>query len=331
MSPRTQSLPASLTLVAAAAIWFAACAAPAPAGAQVELAADHAAAAHPPASMPPLDAQAAVHLPGLHNVVTYGDGLCGGSVPVGDDGFASLAAMGVRTIVSVDGATPAVELAHRHGLRYIHLPISYDGVAPERALELAQVIANAEGPIYMHCHHGKHRSAAALAAGGITAGRMTAATAQARMKVSGTSPNYPGLWEAARTATPAAPQQLHADVAAFPEIAQVSGLVGLMAEADVVFDLVKAAQQSGWQVPADHPDLVPQKETRRLVDLFRALRTDTESMALPQDYQQQLDAFTDAADALDRAVRAGRLADADATFAALGKSCKSCHTTYRDQ
>src|SRR4051812_38582828 len=66
---------------------------------------------------------------GLHNVVTYADGLYCGSVPEGKAGFATLAAIGIKTIISVDGATPEVELASKFGLRYVHLPVGYDGIS----------------------------------------------------------------------------------------------------------------------------------------------------------------------------------------------------------
>jgi hypothetical protein len=46
--------------------------------------------------------------PGLHNVVAYHDGFYSGSVPEGDAGFDTIAGMGVRTIISVDGAEPDV-------------------------------------------------------------------------------------------------------------------------------------------------------------------------------------------------------------------------------
>src|SRR5688572_7297898 len=69
---------------------------------------------------PAVDAPAAADLPGLHNVVAYHAGLYSGAVPEGAEGFETLAAMGVRTILSVDGAAPEVEEAKRHGLRYVH-------------------------------------------------------------------------------------------------------------------------------------------------------------------------------------------------------------------
>ncbi len=103
---------------------------------------------------------------GLHNVVSYAPGFMSGSAPEGDEGFETLRQMGVRTIVSVDGAEPDVKLAKAHGLRYIHLPIGYNGMDHTRTLEIAKAVkqAEADGPVYIHCHHGMHRSAGAAGA-----------------------------------------------------------------------------------------------------------------------------------------------------------------------
>src|SRR6476620_6265539 len=40
----------------------------------------------------------------------------------GEKDFAALATRGIKIIISVDGATPDVEEAKKHGIRYIHLP-----------------------------------------------------------------------------------------------------------------------------------------------------------------------------------------------------------------
>ena len=66
--------------------------------------------------------------PGLHNVFPIGDKVFSGSSPEGRAGFESLHAMGIRTIISVDGAKPHVDLAREQGLRYVHIPIGYDGL-----------------------------------------------------------------------------------------------------------------------------------------------------------------------------------------------------------
>ena len=124
---------------------------------------------------PPRSAPRPVHAAGLHNVFRLAPGLYSGSQPEGDAGFASLRRLGVRTVISVDGSTPDGERAERFGLRYIHLPVGYDGVPRDKAVAAAKAVRELPGPTYLHCHHGKHRGPAVaacvlLAAGG-TPGR----------------------------------------------------------------------------------------------------------------------------------------------------------------
>ena len=57
-------------------------------------------------------AVAAVELPGLHNVVTYAPDMIGGGQPEGVEGLETLARMGVKTIISVDGPDRSVEGWH---------------------------------------------------------------------------------------------------------------------------------------------------------------------------------------------------------------------------
>lgn len=47
---------------------------------------------------------------GLHNVMRLSDRIFSGSQPDGEQGFQSLAEMGVKTVVNVDGARPQIEL-----------------------------------------------------------------------------------------------------------------------------------------------------------------------------------------------------------------------------
>lgn len=286
--------------------------------------------AHAMVAPPPVGADKSVHLPGLHNVVTYAPDLIGGGVPEGEEGLRTLAAMGVKTIVSVDGATPDVATAEKLGIRYVHLPISYDTVTPERQQQLAQVIESLPGPIYMHCHHGKHRSAAALGAATVLAGKLTPEQACERMAVSGTSPSYKGLWKAVREAQSLPADRLRADPASFPSISKVSGMVATMAEIDLVFDLVKQAKEAGWKAPDDHPDLVAKKESARLARLFANLQQDADSVKLPEDYQTMLRHSIDLTAQLDEAVQRGEHARAEELYAAVQKSCKDCHKDYRD-
>ena len=98
-----------------------------------------------PAVAPPVVAATkAEHLPGLHNVVAYTPTVIGGGQPEGEEGLVTLKGMGIKTVVSVDGATPDVATAEKLGLQYVHLPISYDTVTPERQQQLALALANCD-------------------------------------------------------------------------------------------------------------------------------------------------------------------------------------------
>lgn len=280
---------------------------------------------------PPPSAQKAEQLPGVHNVVSYADGIVCGGVPEGAEGLHTLAAMGIKTIITVDGAAPDVAAAESLGMRYVHLPISYDTVPAERQRQLAQAISSVPGPVYMHCHHGKHRSAAALASAMVLAGKLTPEQAEERMAVSGTAKEYTGLWQAVRDAKPLPADQLHVDPKTLPSVTKVTGLVATMAEIDAVIDLVKQAHKAGWQAPTDHPDLVSTKETGRLATLFASLREDQESLAHPADYQAMLTKAIAASAALDAAVRGNDAATAEKQLTILNKGCKECHASYRDK
>ena len=94
---------------------------------------------------------------GIENTFRLSPRLYSGGDPHGVEALAALKELGVRTIISVDGATPDVETARKLGLRYVHLPIGYDGVPREQAVRLVQAVKTLPGPVYVHCHHGKHR------------------------------------------------------------------------------------------------------------------------------------------------------------------------------
>jgi protein tyrosine phosphatase (PTP) superfamily phosphohydrolase (DUF442 family) len=102
-------------------------------------------------------------IPGVHNAFRATDRIYSGSQPEGEEAFAAFARLGVKTIVSVDGSKPDVEAARKHGLRYVHLPYGYDGIPTNRMVELVKLAAEGSGPLFVHCHHGRHRGPAAVA------------------------------------------------------------------------------------------------------------------------------------------------------------------------
>ena len=54
---------------------------------------------------------------GLHNLLLLTERIYSGSEPHGEKAFKKLAEMGMKVIVSVDGARPQLELAKKYGLR----------------------------------------------------------------------------------------------------------------------------------------------------------------------------------------------------------------------
>lgn len=280
------------------------------------------AAAHP----------AARDFPGLHNVVEYAAGVYSGAAPQGPAGFDSLLTLGVRTIVSVDGASPDVEQARARGLRYVHLPIGYNGIDRPRVLEIARALRDLPGPTYVHCHHGKHRSAAAAAAALVALGRATPQHAARLMQVSGTSPTYRGLFACVAATEVASPEQIASASDEFPEVWKTSGLVQSMVDVDEAFDHLKAIERAGWKTPSDHPDLVPAAEAGRMADLLRVLADDPELRQRPAEFLERLRAAADAAQSLEAALAVDPIVqrDAAAMLERVSASCRDCHANYRD-
>lgn len=290
--------------------------------------------ATPKPELPALNDDKPRDLPGLHNIVAYHEGFYSGGVPEDEAAFALLKAMGIKTIISVDGAEPDVAAAKALGIRYIHLPIGYNGFDEQRKLELARATRDAmqSGPVYLHCHHGKHRSAGAAGAIAATLGWMTPQEAVERMKVSGTAPNYKGLYTCAATSTELDPKVIDAVPADFPEVSHPASFVKAMVEIDEINDHLKLIEKAGWSVPKDHPDLVPAAEAGRMADLFRISAESTKSKSKPADFSAALKQDSDRITALE-AMLIAQEKDANKlsnTFKQIQASCKDCHAKYRD-
>jgi protein tyrosine phosphatase (PTP) superfamily phosphohydrolase (DUF442 family) len=126
--------------------------------------------------------------PGIENAFRLSPRLYSGGEPQGEGAFKALKALGVKTIISVDGARPDVETARKFGIRYVHLPVGYHGVPREQAVRLVQVTKTLPSPVFIHCHHGKHRGPTAAAVCGIATEGWSKEEAVKWMKQAGTSP-----------------------------------------------------------------------------------------------------------------------------------------------
>ncbi len=284
--------------------------------------------------LPALSDATAKDYPGIHNAVAFHEGYVSGSVPEGQAGFETLAAMGIRTIISVDGAAPDVEAAKALGMRYIHLPIGYNGFNEQRKLELVRASrdALAQGPVYIHCHHGKHRSAGAAATVAASLGWSTPDQGVARMKVSGTAPNYEGLYACAATATVLSASTVDAVPGDFPEVDPPKGLIKAMVEIDEIYEHLKAIERAAWKAPEDHPDLVPVAEAGRLANYYRLLLDDEYTQSKPAEFKALMERSRAEAQELEDLLAAGTkdFAKLAAKTKLISASCRECHTKYRD-
>lgn len=253
------------------------------------------------------------------------------------DGMRALVDLGVHTLVSVDGAQPDVELARKLGLRYVHLPHGYDGISQTRVLELAKAVRELDGPIYIHCHHGKHRSPAAAASACITAGYLPAEHGVAILKSAGTSPHYRGLYQTVAEARPVPADVLTELSVEFQEIVAVPPMAQAMVELERCLDRLQQIAEANWQVPEAHPDLdpvhvalilqehfteilrTPEMETHP--QAFRELMSDAEQLA--RHLQSQLVEHSENKTDLTRM-------KLDGAMQAVSQNCQNCHRQFRD-
>lgn len=267
----------------------------------------------------------------LHNVFRVTPDLFSGSAPHNDADFAELRRIGIKTVISVDGATPNVSAARRFHLRYVHLPVGYHGIDAKRQLELARAVRDLPGAVYIHCHHGKHRGPAAAASAAVALSRMTPADAVAFLGRAGTSPSYPGLYRCVETLTAADAATLDAAPADFPEITPLPDFVHAMSQAQDALDHLTEIRDAGWRAPARHPDLVPIAEAGRLENLLRGLRDGPNYKKRPPDFSELLERGQRAAAELENSLaRQAGNNELSQRLEAVELTCRGCHEVYRN-
>jgi protein tyrosine phosphatase (PTP) superfamily phosphohydrolase (DUF442 family) len=251
-----------------------------------------------------------------------------GGGPRGEADFRWLAARGYRTVISVDGAPTDVDGAARHGLRYAHVPIGYDGIERAEALAIVKAAGEAEGPVYVHCHHGKHRGPAAAALARIAVEGVPAAAAVEGL-LETLSPVYPGLRRDVEEFEAPTPEELTKTPAPAPRV-RPADLVELMIEAEVRHGHLKVLRAAGWKADAEHPDLVTRVEARLLTEAFVETSRLDQVQALGEAFRSELDLATEAARELEEALVATEPARVEAAWSAIGRSCTSCHAAFRN-
>ena len=266
-------------------------------------------------------------MPGLHNLNRASEFVFLGSEPQGDEAFASLRKLGIATIISVDGATPDIGTARKYGIRYIHIPIGYDGIPAEAARSLARAAREIRSPMYVHCHHGKHRGPAAAAIVCMSAGSLNQVQAIQLLTTAGTSKDYTGLWRDVKSFVPPSPDEKLPELT---ETASVDSIAAAMAKIDRSFDHLKLCAAAEWKTPENHPDLVPASEALLVQE---GLSETSRHLASQHDeqFRKWLSESESRAADLCAAVKSGDHARASVLLKAAEQSCKRCHSAYRDR
>ncbi|MGD9723894.1 MAG: hypothetical protein AB7O59_21030 [Pirellulales bacterium] len=281
------------------------------------------------AAAPPIRKITSDHLPNAYRLT---DKLFSGGQPEGEPAFAELRALGVKTVISVDGAQPDVAAAKKYGLRYVHLPHGYDGIADARLLELAKAVRDLPGAVYLHCHHGKHRSPAAAAAACVTIGLLGNEQALAVLKTAGTSPNYLGLYDTVGTAQRVDGGVLDRLQVEFRESVNVAPMAESMIAIEHLHDRLKSVAAAQWKAPPDHPDVDPPHEALQLKEQFAELLRTDEARSQGEKFLALARGGEAAAGALETALRAAPPDEKGAALA-LAKvtaNCQACHQSFRD-
>jgi protein tyrosine phosphatase (PTP) superfamily phosphohydrolase (DUF442 family) len=265
----------------------------------------------------------------LSNVFRIGDSVLSGSGPHDASAFAELAAMGVTTIVSVDGTTPDIAAAREHGIRYIHIPIGYDQVDAHAIASLARLAQEPVGTVYIHCHHGKHRGPAAVAAYCQLSGRLNNAQSLEFMRLAGTGEQYQGLWQSVQQLqAPAADAELPKLV----EVSEVNQVAAAMSRLEQAFDPLSKS--------LEHPDAdspTAEERVRRaewgllvmegLVESHRTLPEDAE-----KELKSEFELAMEQARKLHTQFTAEPATEFDqikTTFKRLSERCTACHRAFR--
>ena len=218
---------------------------------------------------------------------------------------------------------------------YVHLPFGYDGLPQARGVELAKAVqvAEAQGPVYLHCHHGKHRGPNAAAVVCRALDGWTADQAVDFLHQAGTAPDYAGLYRDVRAFRPPPAEELARARADFPETAQTAPLVRYgMVAIDQHSDALKAAQKAGWREVPGHAGEAPAQTAVLLWELFREAARDPETKKRGEDFAAKLAAGERNADALRTVLGDAAQPEAarDAAWKAMSQACTDCHKAHRN-
>jgi protein tyrosine phosphatase (PTP) superfamily phosphohydrolase (DUF442 family) len=267
----------------------------------------------------------------LQNAFRLSDKLYSGSAPENDSGFAELKRMGIKTILSVDGMPPDAQKAREFGMKYIHIPIGYDGIKEAEAIKILKAAETAPGPIYVHCHHGKHRGPAAVAI--ICKGEAAWHKQDALnwLKQAGTSTEFPGLFESALFSRPAEAVMRSAP-SVFPERVEPQGLVAAMIQADEYWAAAQSQAENPHAAKANTGSKTLAELAKLSAEEFREMQRLPESKDLGNRFLNELKNMEQLFNQGREALKAGHNGGEwpAGLTRQITESCSKCHARYRN-
>lgn len=126
------------------------------------------------------------NLPGLSNVGRVATGVLRGAQP-GKNGYATLKAMGVKTVIDMRTTANEQKQVEAAGMRAVAFPIvmTRDGLKEKVERVVALMADPANQPVYIHCRHGQDRTGIVVAAYRMKQQGWSLADAEAEMQAFG--------------------------------------------------------------------------------------------------------------------------------------------------
>lgn len=146
----------------------------------------------------PVDEIAKLEVAGVANVYRLSPRVITGGKPASEAGFAELQKLGVKTIVSVTDDDPDNETAKKFGIKYVHVPMDYEGISPEQRKSILGAFSDSAEPVYIHCNSGRNRGATAAAMCLIGVEGKSNDEAVAWMKTRGVDQQHQELYQAVK-------------------------------------------------------------------------------------------------------------------------------------
>ncbi|MFM2095495.1 MAG: hypothetical protein RIS70_2619 [Planctomycetota bacterium] len=263
---------------------------------------------------------------GIENMFKLGKRIYSGGEPTAEASFEKLKEMGVVAIVSVDAARPNVELAKKYGLRYVHVPMGYDGISTNAQGSLIRVMREIDGPVFVHCHHGRHRGPAAAAIACLASSDFTVEQAKQFLEKAGTGKQYAGLWrDVAKFRQPDAKAKL-------PELRSVveeRSLASSMAAVDRYFEKIVEAEKQRDASATRTTSVFAENLPLLREELLESARHDVSDR--PAEVKTGLLETAQLVNQLEDASKQNRRESITRVLGQLQRSCTDCHKKFRDQ